>query len=155
MRTKTFFALFVLLLTTLAACSKRVPYSQVDNIDGNGWHKDSVHSYTIDIDNTNDLYELDIVLRNDNTYPDQNLWLKVEWKDPQDSLHTDTLNIFLADEFGRWRGRGIGSNYNNLILYKDSMTYDAVGTYEYRISHLMRHNTLNGLTQIGLQLMKK
>lgn len=154
MQLKHFFALFLITLTAMTSCSKGVSYSQVDNIGG-GWEKDSVYTYTIDVDNTKELYELDIVLRNDNTYPDQNLWLKVEWKDPSDTHHTDTLNIFLADEFGRWRGRGIGSNYNNLILYKDSLTYDAAGTYEYRISHLMRHNTLNGLTQIGLQLMKK
>ncbi|MDO4190093.1 MAG: gliding motility lipoprotein GldH [Bacteroidales bacterium] len=146
--------IIVVLAVALISCSQRVPYSVVDNIE-DGWHKDSVHTFSINVDDTTTLYELDIVLRNTNDFPDQNLWLQVECVNPNDSLHIDTLNIFLADEFGRWRGRGIGSHYNNLILYQDSMQYAQTGVYEYRVKHLMRHTKLDGLTQIGVQLMKK
>ncbi|MCQ2349801.1 MAG: gliding motility lipoprotein GldH [Paludibacteraceae bacterium] len=147
--------LLVVLTVATTSCSKRVPFCEVDNI-ADGWNKDSVYHYSINVEDTTSLYELDMVLRNDNNFPDQNLWLRIAWEGPQDTVqHIDTLNIILADEFGRWRGRGIGSNFNNIIIYQDSLRYRHSGTYEYNVTHLMRHENVQGLTQIGMQLMKK
>lgn len=92
---------------------------------------------------------LAIAVRHDDAYLYGNLWLEVSTPAEQgDSMVVDTVNIRLADVYGKWLGRGTAMSY---------MAVDTLpGVYMYRpdvparIRHIMRTDTLLGIEQVGL-----
>lgn len=85
-------------------------------------------------------------VRHSNLYPYSNLYIEVDIAN-----NRDTFNIILADKFGRWHGRGIGTSfqladtlYRSISLTKDSK----VG-----LRHIMRVDTLPEIEQIGLSFI--
>lgn len=63
---------------------------------------------------------------------------------------TDTINLSLADRYGKWRGCGIGVSYQ---------ITDTIGKIQHisgepiKIRHLMRCDTLPGISQAGVFLI--
>lgn len=88
-----------------------------------------------------------ISVRHTNEYPYGNLWLELSYKS-QDSLVRDTVNIRLANEYGKWNGSGSGP----VVTYTDTMHTRKVpdeGTI-FMLRHIMRADVVPELEQIGL-----
>ncbi len=142
---------------TVCACAllacERVVYSDCRTLP-DGWSKDSVLAFQFAIDDVNSAYQTQIIVRNTDSYPNQNLWLFVEQITPNGTTTRDTVQYFLADEFGRWRGSGIGSIYENACIYQPRVRYRAAGTYTLRVAHGMRYDTLDGIGEVGIKVVQ-
>lgn len=86
-----------------------------------------------------------LVLRNDDTYPYANIWVEVSGKDIR-----DTLNLRLADVYGNWLGKGLGSTREVTATVRDRYTHRSGDTI--RVRHILRTDTLPGITLVGLEL---
>ncbi|MDR1544562.1 MAG: gliding motility lipoprotein GldH [Prevotellaceae bacterium] len=149
---KFFIIIFSAML--LVSCGKEVIYSEFYQISAGGWNKDSVCLFSFDVQDTVSSYELDLLVRNTDNFPRQNLWLKVE-KSTDGEVFIDSVNVFLADGYGRWRGKGIGSYYDCEYIYKQNVKFYKSGRYTYKITHLMRTENLVGIKNFGLQICKE
>ncbi len=93
-----------------------------------------------------------IAVRHTNGYIYRNLWL--ELTTPTDSTGTkvDTVNILLADIYGKWYSHGSGASY----IATD--TLDGTFIFERHrpatVRHIMRVDTLSEIEQIGLILIQ-
>ena len=145
--------LLILLCTLLSACNKQQIYSEFHSINQHGWHADSLMGYTIDISDSTAQYEVLITLRHTTQYPYQNLWLFVGEQYGNMPLHSDTIECFLADNHGKWLGKGI-SKYTMLMLFDDAHIFSHTGEYTFTIQQGMRTDYLQGITDIGLQIIK-
>ena len=142
------------LLVVLGACDRNVVYSTYIDLPPTGWMKDSVYTFEIDVTDTAATYELDLLLRNTDSFESQNLWLFITRLQNGQPWKCDTLNIFIADEMGQWLGSGVGNIHNITVPYKGQLRFAAAGTYTYSIAHAMRCDTLQGITHVGLQLLR-
>ena len=90
---------------------------------------------------------IDISIRHTNDYPFANIWMEMRYKS-QDSLHIDTLNIFLSDEYGKWKGSGSGP----VKLYTENIRPGAEPDdgSQFALRHIMRVDVLTDIEQIGL-----
>ena len=88
------------------SCNKKDIYFSYKTVSASGWNKDSLLTYNVAIRDKTLPYNLYINVRHHGNYPYQNLWLFLENKDMKGMIQKDTIECFLADEFGKWLGTG-------------------------------------------------
>lgn len=136
-----------------ASCSRgERDYSRWQQIPEKGWaYGDTV--FLLPIDTTlpdNDTIvnrKLHLGLMHDNDYSYSNVWLEVTYTG-QGKRYRYTLNIPLADVYGRWLGSGFGSDYQREVVVTPTADIDLTVPVEVR--HIMRLDTLKGIDKIGI-----
>lgn len=143
----------LLVVFFLMSCNPNVVCDNSLRVANPTWHRDSVAQFTVDIVDTTLCYESAILIRNSGDYSYQNLWLFVTEIAPDSTIRRDTVEYYLADNYGRWLGSGIGSLYTSLYYYKEDLHYSQSGTYTYLIEQGMREDELRGITNVGIRIM--
>lgn len=89
-----------------------------------------------------------LALRHTDGYEYSNVWLELSYPDSDTTVHADTLNIVLADAYGRWRGHGTGPS----LQVTDTIARDfTIRRGEHlRLRHIMRMDTLTNIEQVGI-----
>ncbi|PID94800.1 MAG: hypothetical protein CSA89_00505 [Bacteroidales bacterium] len=148
--------LIILLVLTIAfvSCQRNTVYSEYTTIKDGVWAIDKGFSFSADITDTISTYQISIIVRNSDKFPRQNLWLSID-REHNDCLTTDTVNIFLLDEEGKWRGSGIGSTYDNNLIWQEKTKFPTKGEYKFTFKHLMRIEVLEGIERIGIEIIKE
>ena len=67
---------------------------------------------------------------------------------------TDTLEYDLADEKGRWYGKGSGDVHELRLPWRSNVYFPLKGEYVFRIQHGMRSTDLRGVYDFGLRIEK-
>lgn len=80
-------------------------------------------------------------------YPYANLWLEVTYRGGA-AIHRDTVNLTLADIYGRWLGKGFGSFYQCEAALDTDAEIDV--TQPVLVRHIMRVDTLRNIDRIGI-----
>ncbi len=155
--------LFALILGfVLVSCDTAMVESRYVAIDDASWEKDSILEFTFsDLDSLAP-HDVFINVRNDNTFPYNNLFLIAELSAPDGVVVKDTLEYAMAEPDGTWMGKGYGSIKENKLWYKEDIVFPESGVYTLRISHAMRKNgsvdgvaLLEGITDVGFEIVKK
>lgn len=81
------------------------------------------------------------------SYPYSNLWLEVTYHSPG-HMHRDTVNMTMADIYGRWLGSGFGTSYQREITISPRAEIDLTRPVEIR--HIMRLDTLPAIERVGI-----
>lgn len=149
------FFLGLIVAISMMACNTNTLYDNSMRVGNPAWHADSVARFEIVIEDTTLDYQSGILIRNSGDYAYQNLWLFVTEIAPDSTITCDTVEYYLADNYGRWLGSGIGSLYTNIYYYKEELHYQQEGVYRYEIRQGMREEELKGITNIGMQILIK
>jgi len=144
----------VFLFLFLVSCSQNEVFFEYHSFKKSGWDRKDAVGFPVIIDNTTDLFDVSLEIRNNNDYPFSNLWLFVDFQTPGGSIRTDTINVELADVYGKWYGKGI-SIYSLAIPYETGIRFPQIGIHTYTIRQGMRENPLKGISDIGLKVSKK
>ncbi len=139
----------------LAACGRgERDYSRWTELPADGWaYGDTLLLLPADTtlaDNVS-LVErrLTLGLVHSSAYPYSNLWLEVTY--PGDGrIYRDTVNIPLADIYGRWLGAGFGSSYQTEVTLSPRTDIDV--TRPVAVRHIMRLDTLRHIERLGVAL---
>lgn len=81
------------------------------------------------------------------SYPYSNLWLEVTYPGNGHS-YRDTVNLTLADVYGRWLGKGFGASYQMEVTLSPYTDIDL--TRPVSVRHIMRLDTLRGIERLGI-----
>jgi len=153
LKTKVFLAL--LILGVCCACEEAPFYEEYIAVNGNAWHADSTASFKVNIDDTSSAYTIFLNLRNNSQYPYSNIFLFREIASERGLEYGDTAEYFLADQYGKWTGRGLGELKTNTWPYKSRELYfNKTGTYTFSIRQAMRTEQLKGIEDIGISIYK-
>ncbi len=138
----------------LTACANNDVYFQYQTIQHDGWNKDSVLTFDVNITDTISAYNIYVNIRNTSDYPYQNLWLFLNKLNPDSTLVNDSIECYLADQHGKWLGSGVGSIKEMPVLYEQNKHFKARGIYKYEITQGMREDVLKGVNDIGIRVEK-
>jgi gliding motility-associated lipoprotein GldH len=138
----------------LTSCWKNNLYLENIPIDTNGWTAGQFIRFEVPVEDTQGAYSIFLQVRNDGRYETSNLWLFITTHSPTGATLRDTLECRLADEEGRWQGRGSGGRFSLEIPYRYQVRFPEKGTYLFEIEHGMRTNTLSYITDLGLRIEK-
>jgi gliding motility-associated lipoprotein GldH len=150
---------YVVFLTAALCCfiscdSKRI-FEEYKPIESEGWHKDSVIVFLVNLWDPFSQYNMYLNIRNRGNYPNSNIWLSITTRFPDGRLMTDTAEFILAYPSGRWKGKGIGDLFDNQILYRQDVVSPVGGEYQFLIRQAMRPVRLKGIQDIGIRLEKR
>ncbi|WP_455672939.1 gliding motility lipoprotein GldH [Phocaeicola sp.] len=140
----------------LAACHSNTVYHSYQPVATAGWDKGDTLVYTLPASVPAGTYEAEIGVRHQEAYPYRDLWVSIS-RNMQDTLiyTTDTLQVFLADETGNWKGDGPGGLYQLTQVYQPKFTITGKGSSRsIRIVHIMKDKPLIGVSDIGIRLRK-
>ena len=141
------------MLWGLSSCSHNEMYYQYQSFQKASWHKDSIARFEVLVSDTLSTFDIDVKIRNNNSYQFENLWLFVDFTLPSGESRRDTLECILADHFGKWEGKGF-SLYDLEKSYKSNVRYPQSGVYTYSIQHGMRQDVLKGISDVGIRILK-
>ena len=130
--------LVALIVFSLFSCTNNVVF-QADKEIGTAWHTDSLATFHFQISDTLSVYSSELNIRHTITYSYQNLYVFVHTTTPIGKTTTDTINCFLADKSGKWKGKGMGDVLNYTTTIKDKETYESSGEYKIEIEQALRY----------------
>lgn len=137
----------------LAGCSApSVPASaDFKNISTEGWAYGDTLRFDVPFDSIARSHQFAVAVRHSSSYKFANIWLEVAVETP-DTVFVDTLNMRLADRYGRRTGRGTGVSY----IKTDTLPrlYMLADSAKVSVRHIMRIDTLTDLEQIGVIAVK-
>ena len=143
-------ALLLTLILLATGCRINDTYNAHTNISNDGWTMRDTQTFTFDIDCQSN-YDVNIFLRHDNQYKYRNIWLFVDHISPDSTITTDTINIALADQYGRWLGSGWGSTNQIQQALPYTQPLDS-GTHHIKVTQAMRDPLLKGIKNIGINI---
>jgi len=142
-------------LSLFIACDQGAVYDKFMPLPREGWNKDSLLVFNIDVIDTTQNHNFYINIRNDIKYKYSNLWLFVDIDQPAGTTLTDTFEITLADPSGKWLGEGFGGLKTREVIYKSNVYFPSSGQYKIKIQQGMRENVLKGITDVGIRIDKQ
>ena len=132
----------------LTACVKYQPaHSEWQTISAGGWPYGDTLRFNADRADSAAVGGVALAVRHTDSYAYSNLWLEVAYTHA-DSTVADTFNLVLADEFGRWHGKGSGVTFQFTDTVALSRRPDTASVIVVR--HIMRVDTLHGIEQVGI-----
>ncbi len=132
----------------LTACVKYQPaHSEWQTISAGGWPYGDTLRFNADRADSAAVSGVALAVRHTDSYAYSNLWLEVAYTHA-DSTVADTFNLVLADEFGRWHGKGSGVTFQFTDTVALSRRPDTASVIVVR--HIMRVDTLQGIEQVGI-----
>ncbi|MEE4115076.1 MAG: gliding motility lipoprotein GldH [Marinilabiliaceae bacterium] len=148
------FSLILVLLSLLASSCSDNSISFNEEIPGGEWSRYNIPRFEAGISDTLNTYDILISLRNSYNYPYRNIFLFVKTVSPRGYSIKDTLEYQLADESGKWYGRGLGDIHNISLPYKSNVLFPDTGTYIFSIEQGMRQDKLEGIIDVGMIIRK-
>lgn len=138
----------------LGACSPgHNTYSEFRNLPQDGWAYNDTIMFIPSITDSVAQGDLSIALRHNNNYHYSNLWVEINYPLNDSTIKSDTINITLADIYGKWHGKGIGPSFQIEKMVSENLNINK-GDY-FSVRHIMRVDTLLDIEQIGLFFISK
>ena len=148
----TVLSLFLFSCTTIDLYEKVVPIPQ------HKWNNDFKPSFAFTVKDTTTAYQLFIILRHNEKYNYNNIWLNLTAGSPVDSVQKFMVELPLATNEKGWLGSGMDDIYEHrigLTLDPSKFNFNAPGTYNFTIEHTMREDPLDNVMNVGIRLEKK
>lgn len=136
----------------LVTCQQNTTYQQSYEINNRQWHKDSVLSFKPKIQDTINAQTVYFNIRHTANYPYRNIIFFVTLKSPTHRKVTDTVEFYIADKDGKWKGSGLGDIYDTQLIYKKNIRFPNSGQYTFNIVHGMRETKLPEILDVGLTI---
>lgn len=151
---KKFHVLSILLFLLFSACDSKRIYENNIPIPGNVWdasHKVKFETQITDTVSGNNVF---INIRHAGFYPYSNLFIFVNTTFPNGKTMRDTVECPLADQHGKWLGKGLGDIWDTRILFKRNVRFSQSGTYIFEYEQAMRTEKLPGIMDVGFRIEK-
>lgn len=141
----------ILLLT---ACDSNRIFEENKEIPDNNWESTNKIKFQVAIKDPATAANFYINIRNADGYPYSNIYLFIKTTFPNGKFSTDTLECILADEQGKWLGKGLGDIYDNQIPFKRNVRFPLAGNYLFEIQQGTRTDNLPLIMDVGLRIEK-
>lgn len=152
-------ALAVPVITCLAifSCTQINLYEKSTSIPGHAWQSSFKPSFDFDITDSSSLYKVFLVLRHNEKYHFNNIYVNLYIKGPgQDTATKIQRELPLAAD-GKWKGTGMDDIYEHRIevgLLGETRTARP-GRYQLQVEQIMREDPLQNVLDVGLRVEKQ
>ena len=138
----------------LHACTTIDVYEKTQPFNKHEWPGNSKPSFQFTITDTATLYNIYTVIRHDDAYHFNNLWLNVTTMAPGDTAKTQQVQLILGDNTKGW----LGSAMDDIIEHRILLTRNPVplkkGTYTFTLQQIMREDPLQNILNAGIRVEK-
>ncbi|MFV0505508.1 MAG: gliding motility lipoprotein GldH [Bacteroidales bacterium] len=135
------------------SCRKNVYFSSATVFDREQWKATEIATFTIDVKDCTQPYDINLLIRNSGRYSFANLWIFLTTVDPDNNISKEKFNCKLAREDGKWLGRRSAGHFDNTIPYKTNYKFNKPGKYTLSLEQGMRIDPLPGISVVGIQVI--
>lgn len=150
---------FLLTAAVFSACTPVDLYERVAAIPGQAWQSSYKPSFTFNIKDTTAAYQLFLILRHNNRYNYNNIWLNLYRKAPDGQVSKVPYELQLATNERGWLAQGMDDIYGHRIALNppanDSFYFNRTGAYTFTLEQIMREDPLQNVMDVGLRLERK
>jgi gliding motility-associated lipoprotein GldH len=151
MKTLLFPGIIAFLLMT-TACNEGKVYHRFIEIPGDKWNAKNIIHFDVSITDTLHSHNVYLLVRNNANYKYSNLYLFVTTTSPMGFSVRDTLELVLADQRGKWVGKGSADVYTSQHPFKLNVRFPYRGIYSFDIQQALWDINLKNISDIGLQI---
>lgn len=151
----------------LQSCDTIDLYERVVPVPAHQWRNNFRPQFTFEIKDTTVPYQAFIILRHNNKYRYNNIWVNLLVKSPTDSAQKLGLELPLANKEG-WLGTGMDDVFEHRVrvggemaqldfitMNADGFLFTKPGVYTFTLEQIMRENPLPDVMNVGFRLEKK
>lgn len=153
------FTLLAFLFVFISSCTKIDLFEKVTPIPQHQWESGYMPRFKFTITDTSSPYQLFIILRHNNKYSYNNIWLHLYTKTPGEPAATRVqYELPLATNEKGWLGTGMDDLYEHRIAltpFNGDFYFRKQGEYIFTIKHIMREDPLQNIMNVGLRIEKK
>lgn len=146
--------LIILLIAAIAlvSCDRNGVYEENITTPKSIWATSDIAKFVAPINDTLSYHNIYLNIRNTTDYPNSNLFLFIAITSPAGVTQLDTVECFLADDQGKWLGKGFGFIRDNQIPFKRNVRFPQKGEYKFEILQAMRTDSLIGVASVGIRV---
>jgi len=151
-----FLCLFICVLSFIS-CQTIDLYEKVVSIPKQEWQSSFKPQFKFDIRDTTVPYQMYILLRHNEKYEFNNIWVKLNAQAPGDTAKYFSLELPLANNEG-WMGTAMDDLYEHRIavtLDPAIFSFNKPGEYTFTLEQIMRKDPLENVLNVGLRIEKK
>lgn len=137
----------------LLSCGKEPVFEEFISLPDT-WNSNNILHFNVNITDTAQAHNVFISVRNSGKYEYSNLYLFVTADSPNGSTVRDTVEIVLANEHGKWLGKGAASVFTCYYPYKVNIRFPLRGIYTFNIEQAMWIRDLKNIRDIGVRIEK-
>lgn len=145
--------LFLILCIFLLSCTAIDLYERDVAIPNFKWKSNFEPEFSFTIKDTTVPYQLFLVLRHNDQYNYNNIWINLYSQPPHDTLHKAAFELPLATN-EKWLATGMDDIYEHRIKLTDPQ-YLKAGVYHFKVEQIMREDPLENVLDVGLRVEKK
>lgn len=146
--------LMIFIALMLASCGKEAMYDNTQRIPRGSWDKKETVRFEVPVTDTVHPYKFYLNVRHSTDYRYSNVYFFINTTFPDGKKGRDTVECILAQPDGKWLGKGISGTRDNQILLRVGLRFPMKGTYRFEFEQAMREDTLRGISDIGLRLVR-
>lgn len=152
-------ALCLTLCALYLGCTTIDLYEKSVSIPGHAWKSSFKPSFTFTIKDTSSAYDLFLVLRHNDKYSFNNIYINVYAQTPDmDTAQAIRKDLILGTDEKGWLGTGMDDIYERRISLTDSdqpLHFRQSGNYTFSVEQIMRQDPLENVLNVGLRIEKK
>lgn len=137
----------------LSSCTSIDLYEKDVTIPGFKWKGSFKPEFAFAIKDTSVPYQLFLVLRHNDKYNYNNIWINLYSQPPGDTMHKASFELPLATN-EKWLATGMDDIYEHRIKLTEPQYFKA-GLYHFKVEEIMREDPLENVMDVGLRMEKK
>lgn len=136
------------------SCDTVSVYEKITRFPAFKWETSNKPTFNFTIKDTNSLYNIFIVVRHEDAYHFNNLWLNVTTKAPGTAPVNQQLELVLAKNGRGWLGSGLDDIFTHRVRITQSPIKLKQGEYQFTLQQTMRENPLESVLDAGIRVEK-
>ena len=141
----------------ILGCSGNEVINERQSMGEIGWIQKNKFEIPFQITDTSQVYEMQVAIRQTNTYSFYNLYFISEILSVEGTSlkKAEAEAIFYDAKSGKPKGSGLGDMYSHTYTIFNNLKFPKSGAYRIRLQQNMRMDTLEGIVSVGASLIKK
>jgi gliding motility-associated lipoprotein GldH len=157
-KTLSHLVIFASLCLTAFSCNTdpNTVYKQHEDIEDGKWFLKNEPTFTFEIADTTQRYNVHYLVRNSLAYPYYNLYIKRFLLDDKQKTIDEALNelILMDEKTGKPLGDGMGDLFDHKIVALKNYKFSRKGKYSIKIRQYMRQDPLPEVLSMGISVEK-
>jgi gliding motility-associated lipoprotein GldH len=146
--------LLIVAVILLQACNTLDVYEKSTSFPKHEWKNALKPSFTFTIEDTLTPYNIYIVLRHEDAYRYNNIWLNITTQSLGDTARTQLVDVTLANNAKGWLGTGMDDVFDHRVRITRTPVKLKKGNYTFVLQQAMREEPLQYLLSAGIRVEK-
>lgn len=143
---------YLLLILLFTSCTTIGVYEQTKTLPNHEWKNTDAGTFSFEIADTNQLYNMFVVLRHEDAYRYKNIWLDIDVIAPDTTLQLK--REFTLSDNTKWLGNNMSDIVEHRIKFNAAPAKLKKGIYKFTLKQAMREDPLQFILQAGMRVEK-